>query len=146
MADLAERPAAALRSLGELALSAADRYSGDAMRAPGRSPITFADFGRAIREIAGGLASLGINQGDKVAILAGTIPEWPMADFGACVSPGASTYAKRWMSVAHRPCTRMPKSVWMKSPGWMTRSVACEWPRSCPELTLGFWAGAQASS
>ncbi|HEX6021161.1 MAG TPA: long-chain fatty acid--CoA ligase [Solirubrobacter sp.] len=83
MADLAERPAAALRSLGELALSAADRYSGDAMRAPGRSPITFADFGRAIREIAGGLASLGINQGDKVAILAGTIPEWPMADFGA---------------------------------------------------------------
>ena len=36
MADLAQRPAAALRSLGELALSAADRYSGDAMRAPGR--------------------------------------------------------------------------------------------------------------
>ena len=72
MADLAERPAAAVRTLGELALSAADRHSGDAMRAPGRAPITYADFGRAIREIAGGLASLGINQGDKVAILAGT--------------------------------------------------------------------------
>ncbi len=82
MADLAQRPAAALRSLGELALSAADRFSGDAMRAPGRPAITYADFGRAIREIAGGLASLGVNTGDKVAILAGTVPEWPMADFG----------------------------------------------------------------
>ena len=83
MADLAERPAAALRSLGELALSAADRYSGDAMRAPGGPAITYAEFGRAIREIAGGLASLGVNPGDKVAILAGTVPEWPMADFGS---------------------------------------------------------------
>ena len=56
------------------------------MRAPGRAPITYADFGRAIREIAGGLASLGVNTGDKVAILCGTIPEWTMADFGAFCS------------------------------------------------------------
>ena len=83
MADLAQRPAAALRSLGELALAAADRYSGDAMRAPGRPAITYAEFGRAVREIAGGLASLGVSTGDKVAILCGTVPEWPMADFGA---------------------------------------------------------------
>ena len=84
MADLAERPtAAAVRSLGELALAAADRYSGDAMRAPGRPAITYAEFGRAIREIAGGLASLGVDTGDKVAILCGTVPEWPMADFGS---------------------------------------------------------------
>jgi long-chain acyl-CoA synthetase len=46
MADLASRPAAAdVRSLGGLALAAADRYSGDAMRAPGRPAITYADFG-----------------------------------------------------------------------------------------------------
>src|SRR3954447_8544011 len=84
MADLAQRPAAAeLRSLGGLALAAVDRYTGDAMRAPGRAPITYAEFGRAIREIAGGLASLGVSVGDKVAILSGTIPEWTMADFGA---------------------------------------------------------------
>src|SRR3954452_1988855 len=84
MADLAERPTpAALRSLGELALAAADRHTGDAMRAPGRPAITYAEFGRAIREIAGGLASLGVDVGDKVAILCGTIPEWTMADFGA---------------------------------------------------------------
>jgi long-chain acyl-CoA synthetase len=84
MADLAQRPTAAtLRSLGELGLAAADRYSGDAMRAPGRSPITYADFGRAVREVAGGLAALGVDVGDRVAILCGTIPEWPIADFGS---------------------------------------------------------------
>jgi long-chain acyl-CoA synthetase len=84
MADTAQRPtAAAVRSLGELALAAADRHSGDAMRAPGRDAITYAEFGRAIREVAGGLASLGVTVGDKVAILCGTVPEWPIADFGS---------------------------------------------------------------
>lgn len=84
MADTAQRSSSAdLRSLGGLALAAADRHSGDAMRAPGRAAITYADFGRAIREIAGGLASLGVEAGDPVAILCGTIPEWTMADFGA---------------------------------------------------------------
>src|SRR3954462_9191889 len=75
-----------LRSLGALALSAADRYSGDAMRAPGRPAITYTDFGRAITEIAGGLASLGVGTGDRVAILCGTVPEWTLADFGAFCS------------------------------------------------------------
>src|SRR3954452_20832941 len=83
MADLAQRPASALRSLGGLALSAADRYSGDAMRAPGRPAITYSDFGRAIREIAGGLAALGGQTGDPVAILCGTIPEWTLGELGA---------------------------------------------------------------
>src|SRR3954447_22972488 len=84
MADLAQRPsAAAVRSLGELALAAADRHTGDAMRAPGRESITYAEFGRAVREIAGGLASLGVESGDRVAILCGTVPEWTLADFGA---------------------------------------------------------------
>src|SRR4051794_21577847 len=72
-----------LRSLGALALSAADRYTTHAMRAPGRLPITYGQFGRGIREIAGGLAALGVASGDKVAILCGTVPEWTLADFGA---------------------------------------------------------------
>jgi len=87
MAELAQAPSAAdVRSLGGLALAAVDRYTGDAMRAPGRPAITYADLGLAIREIAGGLASLGVVTGDKVAILCGTIPEWTMADFGAFCS------------------------------------------------------------
>jgi long-chain acyl-CoA synthetase len=84
MADTAQRPSTAeQRSLGGLALAAADRHSGDAMRAPGRAAITYHDFGRAIREIAGGLAALGVEAGDPVGILCGTIPEWTLADFGA---------------------------------------------------------------
>src|SRR4051795_5654456 len=87
MADppqLAQRPTAAdVRSLGGLSPAAADPYSGDAMRSPGRPAITYAQFGRAVREIAGGLASLGVQPGDPVAILSGTIPEWTLADFGA---------------------------------------------------------------
>src|SRR3954452_12235911 len=84
MADTVQRPSSAtVRSLGELALAAADRHSGDAMRAPGRHAISYAEVGRAIREIAGGLASLGVGVGDHVGILCGTVPEWPMADFGA---------------------------------------------------------------
>src|SRR5262245_41822018 len=87
MADLAARPAGTeVRSLGGLALAAADRHTGDAMRAPGRAPITYADFGRAVHEIAGGLASLGVGPGDRVAILCGTVPEWTLADFGAFCS------------------------------------------------------------
>src|ERR1700754_1729603 len=83
MADLAPRPPAAEpRSLGGLALSAVDRFTGDAMRAPGRPAITYADFGVAIREIAGGLASLGVTAGDRVGLLCGTIPEWTLTDFG----------------------------------------------------------------
>jgi long-chain acyl-CoA synthetase len=87
MADLAARPtAASVRSLGELALNAVDRHSGDVMRAPGRPAITYADFGRAIREIAGGLADLGVVAGDRVGLLCGTIPEWTIADFGILCS------------------------------------------------------------
>src|SRR3954467_6363996 len=84
MADLAQRPTStAVRSLGELGLAAADRHSGDAMRAPGRPAGPYTELGRAIREIAGALAALDVGAGDKVAILCGTVPEWPLADFGA---------------------------------------------------------------
>ncbi len=71
------------RTLGELALAAAGRYSGDAMRAPGRPATSYAEFGQAIREIAGGLAALGVQPGDRVSILGGTRPEWTLADAGA---------------------------------------------------------------
>ena len=50
---------------------------------PGRPPISYPELGRAVRDIAGGLAALGIERGDHVAILAGTRPEWTLADLGA---------------------------------------------------------------
>jgi long-chain acyl-CoA synthetase len=72
-----------------IALLASRWREGDALTAPGREPISYAELGRAIREIAGGLAALGIERGDHVAILAGTRPEWTLADLGA-LSAGAT--------------------------------------------------------
>ena len=74
------------RTLNELI--PADR-EGDALRAPGREAITYAELRRAVREIAGGLAELGVGTGDRVGILSTTRPEWVLADLGT-ISTGAT--------------------------------------------------------
>jgi long-chain acyl-CoA synthetase len=43
-------------------------------------PITWADYQRDVRRIAGGLRSLGLDSGDKAAILSLNRPEWHIAD------------------------------------------------------------------
>jgi long-chain acyl-CoA synthetase len=70
-------------SIADVALTAAARF-GDAvaLTAPGAAPTTYTELGVAVREIASGLATLGIEAGDRVAILASTRPEWTLADFG----------------------------------------------------------------
>jgi long-chain acyl-CoA synthetase len=70
-------------TVGGIALEAVRGRAGDALTAPGRPAISYAELGRAVHEIAGGLAALGIERGDHVAILAGTRPEWTLADLGA---------------------------------------------------------------
>jgi long-chain acyl-CoA synthetase len=45
--------------------------------------VTYAEVGRASREIACGLMSLGLSRGDRVSILCGTRYEWVLADIGA---------------------------------------------------------------
>lgn len=44
--------------------------------------ITWADYGRAVHEIASGLAAIGVKPGDRVGILAWNRPEWHEADLG----------------------------------------------------------------
>jgi long-chain acyl-CoA synthetase len=75
-------PATGARTVGEIALAVAERHRGDALTRPGAAPISFAELGVAAQEIAAGLAALGIERGDRVSILAGTRPEWTLADFG----------------------------------------------------------------
>jgi long-chain acyl-CoA synthetase len=70
-------------TLGARVLASVARNRGDALRAPGRPAIDYPELGRAVCEIAGGLAALGVDPGDRVAILSGTRPEWALADFGA---------------------------------------------------------------
>src|ERR1035437_3005315 len=45
------------------------------------TPVSAAEFGRKTRGFALGLASLGVDRRDRVAILSENRPEWPMADF-----------------------------------------------------------------
>jgi long-chain acyl-CoA synthetase len=64
----------------------ADQGDRPALRArdeQGRWPATtWAQFGRHIDEVAAGLRSLGVDAGDRVAILSGNRREWQEADLG----------------------------------------------------------------
>ncbi len=50
---------------------------------------TYSEVGKIVRDLSLGLIDLGIEKGDKVAILANTRPEWTYADFAA-LSAGAT--------------------------------------------------------
>jgi long-chain acyl-CoA synthetase len=48
-----------------------------------RAEISYAELAGSARDIARGLVALGVEPGDRVAILANTRPEWTVADMGA---------------------------------------------------------------
>jgi len=52
---------------------------------------TWNDCGRAAREVALGLAALGVQPGDTVSILANTCVEWMLADLGALCAGAVSS-------------------------------------------------------
>jgi long-chain acyl-CoA synthetase len=67
-------------------LNATEHHTGIALeyeRGGHRVQIAYPDLGTIVTEIARGLIALGINQGDRVAILGATSAEWTMADYGA---------------------------------------------------------------
>jgi long-chain acyl-CoA synthetase len=75
-------------TLAELTLALAD-FEGPALRWKEDGEwrdLSFADLVTAAREIAGGLLDLGVEAGDRVAILADTRPEWTLADLGAVLA------------------------------------------------------------
>ena len=70
-------------SLGRMVLDAAARHSGTAIRFPRDGTWhewSFAELGTAVRELASGLVALGLEPGDRVALLGETRPEWTLAD------------------------------------------------------------------
>jgi long-chain acyl-CoA synthetase len=80
-------PAAApARTLATLVLDAAGRHQGTALRfadANGWRQISYPALGEGVRQLAKGLIALGVEAGDRVAILSNTRAEWTLADFGA---------------------------------------------------------------
>ena len=74
------------KTLGEMILDVSERYSGVALeyRRDGRTRyISYTELGTIASEIARGLISLGIEAGDRVAILALTSADWTLADCGS---------------------------------------------------------------
>lgn len=53
--------------------------------------LRWQDVGDQVRDIAGGLASLGIEKGDRVSILSNTRVDWILADLGVLCATGATT-------------------------------------------------------
>ncbi len=82
----AEQPAAlAAATLCEaFQITAAERPHDVALRTPGDEvSITWAEFARRVRDIAAGLASMGVSRGDTVALMLANRPEFNVADTGA---------------------------------------------------------------
>jgi len=80
-----------IRTLNDIFLSAAAAGKPDLLlsRVGGQwRPIAAADFGFTVRALSLGLNSLGIQPGDRVAILSENRPEWAMADY-AILGAGA---------------------------------------------------------
>ena len=81
----AAHPHASRRTLATLLL---EPRTGPALRFPG-GEWSHEDFGRRIRDLAGGLIELGVERGDRVAILGATRAEWTLADAAALVAGAA---------------------------------------------------------
>ena len=79
-------PTARATTLPQILRDAVAQHEGTAMRVRRDGVVhdtTFRDLAAGAREIAGGLISLGVRPGDRVAILGSTRPEWTLADCGA---------------------------------------------------------------
>ena len=77
---------AAPETVAALVVAAATDHSGAALRFHDGvrwTALSYPELGTAAREIASGLAALGIERGDRVSILASTRPDWTLADLGA---------------------------------------------------------------
>jgi long-chain acyl-CoA synthetase len=73
-------------TLAALLLDAAAAHDGPALRYPqegGWRRISYPALGAGVRQLAKGLMDLGIEAGDRIAILSNTRAEWTLADFGA---------------------------------------------------------------
>jgi len=75
--------------LAAMVVQAAQNYEGAALRyhdGDDWRDMSYEEMGQAAREIAGGLIELGIEPGQRVAILSETRPEWTLADLGGILA------------------------------------------------------------
>jgi long-chain acyl-CoA synthetase len=79
-------------TIADLMPKAADRFADQVAvrykRGEEWVDVTYREAGEAVSEIARGLLDLGLELGDRVALLANTRPEWTYADFGIATAGG----------------------------------------------------------
>jgi long-chain acyl-CoA synthetase len=78
-----DRAPMSANTIGRMVLESTERHSGAAIRFPRDGTWhewSFAELGTAVRELARRLAALGLEPGDRVALLGETRPEWTLAD------------------------------------------------------------------
>ncbi|MGI8729077.1 MAG: AMP-dependent synthetase/ligase [Solirubrobacteraceae bacterium] len=83
--DAASPTGAADRGTIASMVDAASKQGGTALKYPqgeGWREISYRELGASVREIAKGLMALGVEAGDRVAILSETRAEWTLADLG----------------------------------------------------------------
>jgi long-chain acyl-CoA synthetase len=76
-------------TLTEMAATAAERFDGAALKfkdGDDWQELSYEELGKATREVAAGLIDLGVEKGDRVAILSETRMEWTLADLGALLA------------------------------------------------------------
>jgi long-chain acyl-CoA synthetase len=81
-------------TLGQMVLDAAARFGGVALQFPRggqTAQITYPELGTICTEIARGLIALGIEPGDRVAILGLTSANWTLADCGSLCAAAVVT-------------------------------------------------------
>jgi long-chain acyl-CoA synthetase len=91
----AEQPAAlsAATLCEAFQITAGARPGAVALRTPGDGiSITWAEYARRVRRIAGGLAALGVRRGDTVALMLANRPEFNVADTGV-MHVGATAFS-----------------------------------------------------
>ena len=87
------------RTLPDLLDEMAVRYPDREAVVSGTDRLTYADYRARARQLAKGLHSLGVRQGDKVALLMGNRTEWLLVDF----------------AVAMLGATLVPLSTWSRT-------------------------------
>jgi non-ribosomal peptide synthetase component F len=119
-------------SLGRMMLDSAERFQGTALefrRGAETVAISYPQLGAIAAEIARGLIALGIERGDRVAILGATSAQWTLADYGSLCAGAIVT------PIYH---TNSPEECAYVLKHSETRLVFCENPANAPPWTTSF--------
>jgi long-chain acyl-CoA synthetase len=66
----------------------------------GWASVTWAEFAERVRRVAGGLVALGIQPGDRVALMSSTRVDWTLADYAILAAGAVSVPIYETSSVA----------------------------------------------